>query len=142
VDFKHSLEGKTVLVIDDEKAVRDSTSALLQSWGMRVLSADGIEQAENHVASGENQVDVILADFRLRDGVTGSMVIKNLRQLSGADIPGVIITGDTAPERIREARESGCTLLHKPIKPGQLRTVLGKFCCGPATRAALGAQPL
>jgi len=127
-DMGKTLSGRTVLVIDDERVVRESTAALLQSWGMRVLSADGIEQAEVQVASSNWPVDIILADFRLRDGLTGSVVINQLRQMIGADIPGVIITGDTAPERIREARESGCALLHKPIKPGQLRTVLGKYC--------------
>jgi hypothetical protein len=36
----------------------------------------------------------------------------------------VIITGDTDPERIREAADSGYTLLHKPVEVGALRSVL------------------
>jgi hypothetical protein len=35
-----------------------------------------------------------------------------------------VITGDTAPDRLREAQESGYPLLHKPVKPAQLRTAM------------------
>jgi CheY-like chemotaxis protein len=37
-----------------------------------------------------------------------------------ADLPALLITGDTAPERLREAMASGITLLHKPLSPQQL----------------------
>lgn len=130
-DMTGNLAGRIVMVVDDEKDVRDSTQVLLQSWSMRVLPADGIEQALSFVENGETSIDLILADFRLRDGLTGGVVVNRIRQLLGRDIPGVIITGDTAPKRIREARDSGCTILHKPIKPGQLRTVMGKILSRP-----------
>jgi CheY-like chemotaxis protein len=35
-------------------------------------------------------------------------------------LPALLITGDTAPERLREARASGIPLLHKPVSPDQL----------------------
>jgi hypothetical protein len=36
----------------------------------------------------------------------------------------VLVTGDTAPERLREAAQSGHAVLHKPVRPGKLRALL------------------
>ena len=38
--------------------------------------------------------------------------------------PGILITGDTAPDRIREATSHGLTLLHKPIHPSERRIAI------------------
>jgi CheY-like chemotaxis protein len=35
-------------------------------------------------------------------------------------LPAVLISGDTAPERLREAHAAGLTLLHKPVSAEQL----------------------
>jgi len=36
-------------------------------------------------------------------------------------MPGIILTGDTDPARLREARQSGCILMHKPVSLGSLK---------------------
>jgi hypothetical protein len=38
----------------------------------------------------------------------------------------LILTGDTAPERLREARERGHRLLHKPVRPYVLERALAE----------------
>jgi CheY-like chemotaxis protein len=38
----------------------------------------------------------------------------------GIHLPAVLITGDTAPQRLRDARAVGVPLLHKPVSPVQL----------------------
>jgi CheY-like chemotaxis protein len=45
----------------------------------------------------------------------------------GAPIPAFLITGDTAPERLREAGASGLHLLHKPVAPMALRAMLNQL---------------
>jgi len=47
-------------------------------------------------------------------------VIEALRAAMGRDLPALLITGDTAPERLREAVGSGLPLLHKPVSPSRL----------------------
>ena len=69
----------------------------------------------------------IIADYRLRDGKTGVQAIARLREHFGADIPALIITGDTAPNRLIEADASGHTLMHKPVQPGKLRAYLSNI---------------
>ena len=38
--------------------------------------------------------------------------------------PAIILTGDTAPERLRQANDSGHGLLHKPVQPARLRQMI------------------
>ena len=71
---------------------------------------------------------VLLTDYRLPAGSTGRNVVELVRRRW--DVPGVIITGDTAPDRLREAKSLGCRLLHKPIEPAELVQALGEVLPG------------
>jgi CheY-like chemotaxis protein len=68
--------------------------------------------------------------------VTGFDVIARLRRSCGATVPAFLVSGDTAPERLREARVSGYHLLHKPVQPAALRAMLGRLLKKDAARAA------
>ena len=63
----------------------------------------------------------------MADGRTGFQAIEHLRSALGAPIPAFLMSGDTAPERLREATASGYHLLHKPIGPATLRATLNHF---------------
>jgi signal transduction histidine kinase/ActR/RegA family two-component response regulator len=124
------LQGKVVMFIDDELTVREATETVLTSWGCQVLCAEGIETALALAASVEKPLDIIVSDYRLRNHTTGVEAIEALHRQAGRAIPAVLVTGDTDPQRIKEARQSGHILLHKPIKPAQLRTVLNSVVRG------------
>jgi hypothetical protein len=51
----------------------------------------------------------------------------------GTNVPAIIVTGDTQPERLREVSDTGYPLLYKPLAPMRLRAAL---------TAALQAAPL
>ena len=68
--------------------------------------------------------DVLLTDYRLQGGVTGRDVINAMRERWGASLRCVIVTGDTAPDRLRDAHNSGAHLLHKPLSANQLLAAL------------------
>jgi CheY-like chemotaxis protein len=70
---------------------------------------------------------LIICDYRLRDNETGSMVIERLRNEYNDTIPGMLITGDTAPDRIKEAEASGYLLLHKPVPNEVLREAIARL---------------
>ncbi|WP_308873942.1 hypothetical protein [Thiothrix subterranea] len=65
-----------------------------------------------------------MADYRLREGKTGAEAITAVRHYCQRAIPAMLITGDTSEERLREATASGLYLLHKPVAPSRLRTVM------------------
>lgn len=108
-----------VLVIDDDEAVRIGMDQLLTDWGCRCDLAESIEEALD--VARRQPPSLVISDYRLRGQRTGVDAIAALRDLLGADLPGMLITGDTAPDRLSEAHASGIPLLHKPVQPAELR---------------------
>ncbi len=124
------MRGRIVLVIDDERDVLQATALLLGQWGCAVLTAESGEQAQALLRREGLVPDVILSDLRLRDNETGIDAIAAIRAALRQPVPAVLLTGDTAPERIRLARESGHRLLHKPLQPARLRAALQRAMAG------------
>ena len=119
--------GKVILVIDDDRLVIEGMTGLLRSWGCTVLTAESESAAMTLVSEHERPVDLIISDYRLTGRSTGIDLIERLRMLAGSAIPAFLITGDTAPERLREAQASGYQLLHKPVDPMALRAALNQY---------------
>ncbi|MCF8481711.1 MAG: PAS domain-containing protein [Rhodospirillum sp.] len=117
-------EGTTAVLIDDDTAVLDSLALLLEDWGFEVVAAQDILEAFEALRGMVDPPSVIVADYRLKGGGTGVAAVKSLRQAFGVPIPGVIVTGDTSPERLREVTESGFKLLHKPVRIHELRAAV------------------
>jgi signal transduction histidine kinase len=115
-----------VLVIDDDEAVRAGMAQLLRGWGCACVAAESIAEAQ--AAARAYRPDIVISDYRLREHRTGVEAIAALRAEFGADLPALLITGDTAPERLREARASGVPLLHKPVSPSLLYRRLESMC--------------
>jgi signal transduction histidine kinase len=108
-----------VLVVDDEEEVRESTSVALRLHGIQVEMADGLMQAEQTVQALRGAgltLDAVITDFRLRGSEDGISLVLALRHLLGRNVPALLITGDTAPERVRQAQQSGLRVLYKPVK--------------------------
>ena len=117
-----NLQGLYVLVVDDEESVRLGMQELLVGWGCICRAVEDLPQAL--LAVRHLLPDVVISDYRLRDNVNGGQVIEALRGVAGRKLPAIIITGDTAPERLREAQKTQAVLLHKPVSTGDLRKIL------------------
>ena len=119
--------GKLVVVIDDDSLVLDGMGGILRSWGCTVLTGDSEEEALRKIRAETRKPDLIISDYRLGNGKTGIEVTKRLREALGTGIPAFLISGDTAPERLRDASASGFQLLHKPVPPMRLRAMLNQL---------------
>lgn len=137
-----SLAGLKVLAIDDDEAVRMGMQSLLQSWGCDCITAesstDALERLEDVTP------DLIITDFRLRHEETGKQVLQALRAYLGTPVPAIIMTGDTSPQRLRDAQSTSALLLHKPVSTGQLREAMVQLTAkapraGGATASAAAA---
>ncbi len=115
---KTRLLNARLLVIDDDAIVREGMLQLLRDWGCECDAAESIEDALALVQL--NVPDVVISDYRLREQRTGVEAIEAIRAQLGTSIPALLITGDTAPNRLREAQASGIPLLHKPVSPSKL----------------------
>jgi CheY-like chemotaxis protein len=108
----HNFAGLVVLVVDDERSVRIGMRVLLEELGCRCLEASSGEEALRQARS--QRPDVILADLRLRNDENGIQVIARIAEAIGPT-PALLISGDTAPDRLQEANRAGIKLLHKPL---------------------------
>jgi CheY-like chemotaxis protein len=101
-----------MLVLDDEAGVRVAMKTLLESLGCRVTLAASTDEAMR--LASQDPPDVVLADFRLRGDESGIKAIRKLRQQQ-PDLPAMLISGDTAQDRLIEAEQAGLRMLHKPV---------------------------
>ena len=100
-----------VLVVDDELAVREAMRVLLEELGCKVVLADGAAQAVAHAQHGE--LDIVICDFRLKDPSDGLDVIRRCQDIQPS-LYALLISGDTAPDRLRQAHAAQVPMLHKP----------------------------
>jgi signal transduction histidine kinase len=96
---------RRVLVIDDDEIVREGMRILLRDWGCECDVADSIEEALYLARS--QAPEIIICDYRLRENRTGIEAINALRSMLGNTLPALLITGDIAPDRLRESIVSG-----------------------------------
>ena len=109
-----------ILVIEDDIAVLEATRIMLESIGARVACAMSAEDALAVVTANGFQPDLVVSDHRLPEGVTGVDLLRQIGDEMGRDVPGVIITGETSEERIKDARSAGYPILRKPVDPERL----------------------
>jgi signal transduction histidine kinase/CheY-like chemotaxis protein len=113
-----------VVVVDDEPAIRDATLSLLTGWGHDVIAVGSGDEAILRLSACPTKPALILCDYRLRDGESGVAVTERIRSEYNETIPAILITGDTAPDRLTEAEASGLLLMHKPVSNGKLRAAI------------------
>lgn len=108
----------TILVIDDDPLVREGTSLMLANLGYLPLAVDNAKEALEQLAG--QPPDLIIADYRLRNEQTGITAIAEIRARLGMSIPAILVSGDTLPARLHEAKASAIELLHKPVLANEL----------------------
>jgi signal transduction histidine kinase/ActR/RegA family two-component response regulator len=113
-----------ILVVDDEVAIQEAMHTLLTGWGHKVITAGSCAEMLGHAAGFTSTPNLIISDYRLRCDEEGIATIERLRSEFNSDIPAILITGDTAPDRIRQATASDCFLLHKPVSNSRLRAAI------------------
>jgi two-component system, sensor histidine kinase len=119
-----SFEGCTVLVVEDERDIRAAMSLLLESWGCAVACVSSGLEAMALLDGGSPLPDIVLADYRLPGNENGIGVIRNVRARN-PEATGILISGDIAPTVLIEAQTADIKILHKPIRPARLRSLLG-----------------
>jgi CheY-like chemotaxis protein len=115
-----------ILLVEDDDAIREGVSALLQWAGYSVESFDSGARALEHVVSG-HMPDLVLLDLLLRPDMNGWQFLEELRKDPRLrDIPVVAMTAaDLAPHELRQARADA--ILSKPFDFEELKSMVGRF---------------
>ena len=124
--------GDLVLVVDDDARIRSAMADLLAGWGLRVITAAGMAELQPQLMALTVAPRLAICDYRLRGDETGLAVAEALQTLFNDELPVILITGDTAADRLRDARASGHVLLHKPVSPQALQMAMAVALAVPA----------
>jgi signal transduction histidine kinase/ActR/RegA family two-component response regulator len=114
---------RRVLLIDDEAQIRQAMTGLLCSYGFDVqaVSDEGMAAMALSQADTEGRpFELLLCDYRLANGGSGLDAGLRLRWRNGVRLPLLLITGETAPDRLRRVRESDVPVLFKPVDADRL----------------------
>ncbi len=119
--------GMVALVIDDDPEIRSAMRTLLAGWGYVPVVACGLNDLLPQLESLHVVPSIIISDYRLRDEENGLAIIERLHTEYNCDIAAILITGDTAADRLIQARSSGVEILHKPLAPETLRATMASL---------------
>jgi two-component system response regulator PilR (NtrC family) len=118
------VSAKRILVVDDERSLREFLTILLEQEGYEVTTAEsvttGIQRLHDHT------FDLVMCDLKLPDG-TGLEVLADARKNHVAS-PFIIITAHTTPQHALDALRAGAAeYLSKPFNVEDLKLILDKL---------------
>jgi signal transduction histidine kinase len=121
-----TLQGRAIVVVEDETAVREGLVVLLQAWGASVTAFDSVEALQAWLAAGTGAPpDLVLVDYRLPMGRTGIDALVAMRaHWAGQRLPAIVITGSSLGGHEDEAVTHDYHLLIKPVLPAKLRAMI------------------
>ena len=121
-----TLQGRLILVVEDEAAVREGLVVLLKAWGASVADFDTVAALQAWLAGSPAVLpDLLLVDYRLPQGHTGLDALAVARaHWPGRTLPAIVITGSTIGGHETEAAEHDFHLLIKPVLPNKLRAMI------------------
>ena len=114
------IAGAFIAVIDDEADTLRAMQALCRSWGAHVLTAASARQCLGLLKEHLRHPDLILCDYRLRQGHDGLAAVRRIRARIGQAVPAIIITGDIGAAELRRVADANLPLLHKPVSADRL----------------------
>jgi two-component system, sensor histidine kinase len=115
-----ALFGVLVVVLDDEPEILAAMSLWLRQYGCHVVAAESLAQAREQLLTAGTTPDLLITDYRLRDGETGMNAARELRAEHGENLPVLIVTGDSSVD----LAGAGLTLLKKPVAREQLEQAM------------------
>lgn len=118
------LEGRLGVLIDDDESVLGAMKQLFNAWNISFVAATDPAGAMEQLQSAGRVPDFLISDYRLGGDADGTEAAALLRGQFGADLPTLILTGDTAPGTLQRISQAGFAILHKPVKPARLRAML------------------
>jgi PAS domain S-box-containing protein len=108
-----------LLLVEDEPVVLNAMRILLKVEGYSVVTAPTAAEALELLRDGVG-FDLIITDFHLEEGRTGTEVISVAREMIGESLKAILVTGDTS-SAVRELQgDDKLRITSKPINSGEL----------------------
>ena len=114
------------MLLDDEVEIGHALAALLKAYGVELTVVRDEMVATDafiHAAKGL-PFDALIFDYRLAGGADGLEVATRLCNRFDPQLPMLMVTGETAPQRLQLVREKGVAMLQKPTSAAELIAAL------------------
>jgi signal transduction histidine kinase/DNA-binding response OmpR family regulator len=131
-----------ILLVEDEPGVRNAMRMLLKIEGYVVTTAATAEEAIHMLQPAS--FDLLVTDYHLEGGRTGTQVIAAARQALGPGLKAVLVTGDTSPAVRELPADANLRITSKPINSDELLAMVRSLLapCGEPGPARLGARDI
>ncbi|TWB35225.1 hybrid sensor histidine kinase/response regulator [Nitrospirillum pindoramense] len=134
-------EGPLVALLEDDPLQLAALEAMVEDWGCVPLAAPTPEALFEGLAKAGAAPRLVISDNRLPGNRRGMDIIADIRSRYGADVSGMLVTGDTDPQLMEQAAAVGVVVAHKPIAPPRLqRMVADALAHGTGDRGADGGK--
>jgi signal transduction histidine kinase/ActR/RegA family two-component response regulator len=114
-----------IILVDDEKAIRQSMSVLLSDWGYQLITAEGPSEAIELLSGTDVTPALLIIDKRLANGQSGIDLIRDLREEVNQETPAILMSGDLKT-KLEDIGEPINHFLSKPIEPDHIRRVIAE----------------
>jgi len=121
---KVSLQGATVLCIDNDSAVLKGMIELLTAWQCQVYGAESFEQGLAVFNEHQNEIDILLVDYQLNNNQDGLSLIAKIRHQVNHVIPAILITATTDSDIEEKTQRANVGFMRKLVKPAALRAMM------------------
>jgi len=134
-----ALRGRVVILVEDDDAVRATTTDVLTQWGAKVVAATTVEDALAQLVMSPLRPALVIADGRLAAGTGGVEAVQRVRdEYNDDELPALVVSADVAA--LQAARAAGLVALRKPVTPAALAAAAGQVLAvrhnGPAAATA------
>lgn len=118
------LGGTCIVVVDNDAAALDAMRSVADGWGCRLVAAPTADAALAQLEAACWTPDLVVADYHLDAGRTGTNTVHALRERYGAGLPSLIVSGDHSAETATLVRDAGLPFLSKSAGPARLRAMI------------------
>lgn len=118
------LDGRRLLLIDDDPMVRDAMRSLLAAWRIELKTVEhGEDPALDALLQDDWTPDLVICDHRLPGHEQGLALLGRLQE-HWPDCAALLQTGEPRERVQQEAESAGFPVLYKPVPPELLRSTL------------------
>jgi two-component system, sensor histidine kinase len=118
-----TLANRSLLLVEDDPGVRNATRMFLKAEGCRITTAASLDEAIARLREIRH-FDLIITDYHLDGGKTGTEVIAAARDILGPDLKAILVTGDTSSAVREMERDMNLRIASKPINAEELVSLM------------------
>jgi CheY-like chemotaxis protein len=122
-----TLDGISILIVDDENDAREMLVAMLENFGATVRAAASADEALDILRSGVFEPDVLVSDVGMAD-TDGFALIRSIRMLErpkARSLPAIAVTAYANPEdRVRALVAGYQNHIPKPVDANALAAAI------------------